>query len=434
MSEFAVRGAIFFATDAPAQGRSAWQYLEDGVLVVADGRVAHVMGFEQFSELALASIPVREYPGCLICPGFVDAHIHYAQTRIPASPAPELLQWLENHTFPEELRFSDAGYADEVAEEFLDELVRNGTTSALVYPTVHKTSAQRFFESAHARNLRMVAGKVLMDKNAPAGLLDGADCGYSDTGSLIREWHGAGRQTYALVLRFACTSTHEQMRVCGRLIEEYPGMLFHTHLAETEEEIAWVLGMYPDAGDYLNVYETYGMVTEHSIFAHCVHLSDSECGRMADAGAAAVLCPTSNAFLGSGLARPVRLAQFNVASSLGTDIGGGTSFSMLQTMNAMYGTAKLGGEHLDGVQLFYLATLGGARGIGIDRHVGSFEVGKEADFVILDGGDSVQMKRRVNCARDIEELLFIYAMMGTAQNVRETWSMGERVYARDEGH
>ena len=434
MSEFAVRGAIFSASDDPCKGRAAWQYLNDGVLVVANGRISTILPYEAFRETSLTSYPMREYPGCLICPGFVDSHIHYAQTRIPASPADGLLEWLENHTFPEELRFADSAYADEVAVEFFDELVRNGTTSALVYPTVHEVSARKLFEHAHSRNLRMIAGKVLMDNNAPDGLLDGDDYGYSETASLIRDWHGAGRQKYAIVLRFACTSTHEQMRVCGRLVEEHPEMLFHTHLAETNEEINWVLSMYPFASDYLNVYESYGMVTENSLFAHCIHLSDSECERMADAGAAAVLCPTSNSFLGSGLAKPNRLANFNVASSLGTDIGGGTSFSMLQTMHAMYGIAKLGGEHLEGVQLFYMATLGGARVMGIDQKVGSFDSGKEADFVVLDSGNSKQMKRRLDNATEIEERLFIFAIMGTAENVRETWSMGKRVYARKGEH
>ena len=432
MANVAIRGAIFSAVDDSSLAQPSWQHLEDGVLIVADGRIEQVLPFSAFAESKYASHPLRHYPNSLICPGFVDAHIHYAQTRIPASPAAELIEWLENHTFPEELRFAESDYADEVATEFFDELLRNGTTSALVYPTVHQVSADKLFEHAHQRNVRMVAGKVLMDKNAPDGLLDGEDCGYAETRSLVKKWHQTGRQNYAIVLRFACTSTHEQMSLCGRLVEEYPEMLFHTHLSETREEIDWVLSMYSAASDYLEVYESYGLVTEHSVFAHCIHLSDSECRRMADAGASAVLCPTSNAFLGSGLAQPNRLEDFSIASSLGTDIGGGTSFSMLQTMSAMFGIAKLAGEHLSGAKMFHLATLSGARAMGVDQHVGSFAIGKEADFVILDGGRSAQMRRRLADARDIEELLFIYAMMGNAENVRETWSMGRCVHSRDE--
>ena len=433
MNEFAVRGSIFHITGNPANDAQAWTYLEDGVVVVARGRIQRVVPADQFVSSNDNGVPVREYPDCLICPGFVDTHIHYAQTRIVGSPAAGLLEWLENHTFPEELRFENSEYASTVAVEFFDELVRNGTTSALVYPTVHAKSADRFFVESHRRGMRMVAGKVLMDRNAPNGLLDNSEFGFGETEELIRKWHGTGRQSYSITLRFAGTSSVEQMKACGELVAKHPDLLFHTHLSETRAEVEWTLGLYPDFDDYLGVYEGFGLVSDHSIFAHCIHLSDSECQRLADSGASAALCPTSNLFLGSGLAQPNRLAGHDIPVSLGTDIGGGTSFSMLQTMQEMYKVARLQGESVSAFDLFYLVTLGGARALHIDQHVGSFEPGKEADFVILDAAETKHMMQRLDCARSLEEMLFIYIILGGAGNVRETWSMGRCVHARN-GH
>ena len=430
MNEFAVRGSIFHTTANPTKDSDAWTYLNDGLMVVVDGRIKQVTPADECILSIENAMPVYEYPECLICPGFIDTHIHYAQTRIVGSPAPGLLEWLENHTFPEELQFGDSDYASQVAVEFLDELLRNGTTSALAYPTVHADSCNLFFEESHRRGLRMLAGKVLMNRNAPAGLLDGEDFGMGESERLIQKWHGNGRQSYAITLRFAGTSTVEQMKTCTELVNRYPDMLFHTHLSETLAEIEWVLGLYPEYQDYLAIYEEFGLVSEHSIFAHCIHLSESECERLADLGSTASLCPTSNLFLGSGLAQPNLLADHGIPISLGTDVGGGTSFSMLQTMQEMYKVARLGGANLDAFELFYLATLGGARALHIDDHLGSFKSGKEADFVVLDSGGRKLTQQKLERSNSIEELLFTYVILGSAQNVKETWSMGRRLYQR----
>ena len=432
MKRFGIRGAIFDLVADPGQHSSAWRYFEDGILVIADGRIEFAESAVKCAAELEDQIPIFSYPNCLICPGFVDTHIHYSQTQVIGSPAPGLLEWLETYTFPEELRFDDAQYAAKIANQFFDELLKNGTTSAQVFPTVHEISADVFFDIAHQRNLRMVAGKVLMDRNAPPGLRDGDDLGESGTERLIRKWHGTGRQTYSITLRFAGTSTREQMALCTKLVQQNPELLFHTHLSETLAEIDWTLGLYPECSDYLGVYEQYGVVTDRSVFAHSIHLSDSEKQRLADAGAAIALCPTSNLFLGSGLAPVQQLAEHHIGLSLGTDVGGGTSFSMLQTMHEMYKVMQIGDSRgIGALELFYLATLGGAQALKIDSHVGNFDAGKEADFVILDAGGQLLVQDKLARARTLEELLFTYVILGSSASTKETWSMGQRVYQRD---
>ena len=430
VSQFAVRGPIFDLTGDPAVERDACRYLDDGVMIIENGRIKDVAAADQCLSSISASMVVHEYPDCLICPGFIDAHIHYAQTRIVGCPATGLLEWLETHTFPEELRFESEDYSRQVAQEFLDTLLCNGTTSALVYPTVHAVSAEQFFQQAHGLNMRMIAGKVLMDRNAPPGLCDGDDHGLSETENLINAWHGRGRLGYAVTLRFAGTSTVGQMAACQKLVERYPDILFHTHLSETKTEIEWTLGLFPEFDDYLAVYEGYGMVTDHSIFAHCIHLTDSECERLMDSGAAISMCPTSNLFLGSGLVRPNRLMDYRLPLSLGTDVGGGTSFSMLQTMQELYKVARSAGDSLSAFDLFYLATLGGARALHIDQYVGSFEKGKEADFVILDSRSNSFLEHRFERTQSLEDRLFAFVFLGGASSVRETWIMGKRAHCR----
>ncbi len=428
---FGIRGTFFDFVANPREESNALRYFEDGLIIISSGRVESIAAFPQSIHGPMGDCPILDYSDCLICPGFIDTHLHYSQTRIIGSPASGLLEWLEKYTFPEELRFNDSQYCALVANEFFDELVRNGTTSAQVYPTVHEISTDVFFEEAQSRGLRMIGGKVLMDRNAPAGLMDGSDCGEKATEKLIRKWHENGRQTYSITLRFAGTSTHDQMELCRRLVQKYPELLFHTHLAETLAEIAWTLRIYPDCPDYLAVYEHYGVVTDHSVFAHCIHLSESEKQRLTDAGATVALCPTSNSFLGSGLVPLNQLADHGIGLSMGTDIGGGTSFSMLQTMHEMYKVVQLGDDQgIDALDLFYLATLGGAKALRIDHHVGNFESGREADFVILDAGGRKLMERKIENSQSLAEKLFSYIILGDATNVRETWSMGRRVYQR----
>ncbi len=434
-TRFGIRGTIFDFFANPKQTSNAVRHFEDGLMIICAGRIEAVAPADESYAALKDTIPIYEYPNCLICPGFIDSHVHYAQTRVIGSPASDLLEWLEKYTFPEELQFIDSQHCTLVANEFFDELARNGTTTAQVYPTVHEISTEVFFQEAQARGMRMVGGKVLMDRNAPDKLLDGSDWGERATERLIDRWHENGRQTYSITLRFAGTSTRAQLDLCRRLVEKYPELLFHTHLSETAAEIEWTLRLFPECADYLGVYEKYGVVTDHSVFAHCVHLSTAEKNRLADAGAVVALCPTSNTFLGSGLAPLNTLADHGIGLSLGTDVGGGTSFSMLQTMHEMYKVVQLGGDRsVDALELFYLATLGGAQALQIDDHVGNFADGKEADFVILDSGGQLLMAQKSEWSRSLVDKLFAYIILGNSVNIKETWSMGRCIYRRDKPH
>ncbi|MEJ1969934.1 MAG: guanine deaminase [Rhizomicrobium sp.] len=424
MPRQAYRAAIFHLLGDPPRG----EYAADGVLVVEDG---HVVQAGAWSDLGprLKDIPVTHYPGALIVPGFVDAHVHYPQLDVIASPASHLLDWLSNHTYPSEARFADRAVADEAAGFFLDELLRHGTTTALVYPTVHKASVEALFEAARTRNMRLATGKVLMDRGAPDNLRDTADL--SDSSDLIRAWHGKGRLIYAITPRFAATSSAAQLEGAGRLLAENPGVLLHTHLSENHEEIALVKSLFPDCADYLGVYEKFGLVTDRSVFAHCLHLSDGEWQRLARAKSAIAFCPTSNLFLGSGLFDMARARLHGIPVGLATDVGGGTSLSLLQTMNEAFKVGQLRRHMLDAYALFHLATLGGAKALGMDDRIGNLEPGKEADFLVLDLGATPLLKRRTAAARTPEEILFALAMLGDDRAVAHTYIAGARAFSRD---
>ena len=426
------RAAVFHLLDDPATGRPPLEtYFADGALVVADGHVVEAGAWPAIAAKLGAEDSVTHFPGALIVPGFVDAHVHYPQLDIIASPATHLLDWLGEHTFPSEIRFADRAVADETAGFFLDQLLRHGTTAALVYATVHKASVEALFEAARARNMRLASGKVLMDRHAPDGLRDTAGTGHSDSQDLIRAWHGKGRLSYAVTPRFAVTSSEAQLTSAGRLVAENPGVLMHTHLAENHEEIAEVRRLFPDCADYLGVYDKFGLVTDRSVFAHGLHLSDAEWQRMGQAKSAIAFCPTSNLFLGSGLFDTAKARQHAVCVGLGTDVGGGTSLSLLQTMNEAFKVGQMRRQMLDPFRLFYFATLGGARALKMEPHIGNFAPGKEADFVVLDPGATPLLKRRIAFARGPAERLFALAMLGDDRAVAKTYVAGRLAHSRD---
>ncbi len=428
----AYRAAIFHLLDDPAQsGAPLDSYFADGVLVVDDGHVVEAGDWSRIAPTLSADVAVTQFPDALITPGFVDAHVHYPQLDIIASPAAHLLDWLSNHTFPSERRFADRAVADEAAGFFLDQLLRHGTTTALVYATVHRASVEALFEAARTRNMRLASGKVLMDRHAPDGLRDTAEGGERDSADLIRAWHGKGRLSYAVTPRFAVTSSAAQLASAGRLLAQNPGVLMHTHLAENHEEIAEVRRLFPDCADYLGVYEKFGLATDRSVFAHCLHLSDGEWQRMAQAKSAIAFCPTSNLFLGSGLFDMAKARQGGICVGLGTDVGGGTSLSLLQTMNEAFKVGQLRRQMIDPFQLFYLATLGGAKALKMDSHIGNFAPGKEADFVVLDPGATPLLKRRTAYARGAAERLSALAMLGDDRAVARTYVAGALVHSRD---
>jgi len=408
----------------------AHEYFEDGLLVVADGKVAQIGHAAELLPTLAAGTEVVEYPNALITPGFVDTHIHYPQTGMIASYGEQLLDWLETYTFPTERAFADKAHAGEVAEVFLDELLRNGTTTALVFGSVHKESVDAFFEACEKRNLRMIAGKVLMDRNAPDYLTDTAESGYADSRELIERWHGKGRLHYAVTPRFAPTSTPEQLALAGQLFKEYPGLYMHTHLSENRKEIEWVRELFPERQGYLDVYDHHGLIGARSVFAHGVHLCDEECRRLGETGSAVAFCPTSNLFLGSGLFDLEKVEGFGVRVGVGTDVGAGTSFSQLQSLNEAYKVMQLQGKKLDPFKSLYLATLGGARALYLDDRIGNLQPGKDADFVVLDYQATPLIDYRMRQARTLEEKLFALTILGDDRAVKETFAAGVSVHRK----
>jgi guanine deaminase len=428
----AYRASILHFTADPALDDGAHAWHEDGLLIVGDGHVQAVGDHARLRAMLPEGAPVQDYRGKLIVPGFIDTHIHYPQTDIIASPAPGLLPWLETYTFPAERKFSDPEHAREVAGFFLGQLLRCGTTTAMVYCTVHPASVEAFFAESEQRNLRMAAGKVLMDRNCPESLRDTAESGARDSERLIRKWHKRGRQLYALTPRFAPTSTEAQLQLAGELARAYPDTFLQSHVAENTDEVAWVKSLFPDARSYLDVYDRYGMMRPRAMYAHCIWLDDADRARMRETQSVASICPTSNLFLGSGLFDFARADAARMPLALATDVGGGTSFSMLQTMNEVYKVARIGGAHLPALRMFYMATLGAARGMQLEGTIGNFRAGAEADFIVLDPRATPLMARRTQRADSLEELLFAFALLGDDRAVAATYSAGRRVHARDE--
>lgn len=424
------RGEILHCLGDPKEGTDAWQYHEDGILLVEDGLVSNCGPANQILETLNPSVDVVLHTDGLIVPGMIDTHIHYPQCEVIASYGAQLIDWLETYTFPAEMAFHDRSWCDSTAEFFLDELIRNGTTTALVFGTVHPQSVDAFFEQAQKRNLRMICGKVMMDRNAPKELCDTVEDSYQDCLELIQKWHGTDRLGYAITPRFAPTSTDEQLRVAGKLLDENPSVHFHTHLSENLDECQWVHDLFPHSKDYLDVYDQHGLLGRRSVFAHGIHLSDREWKRIAESDSNISFCPTSNLFIGSGLFDLNKADQYSIRVGLGTDVGGGDSFSILRTINEAYKVQQLQGYNLNALRSFYLATLGGAKALDLDSQVGNFELGKEADFLVLDYASTPLMKMRTGVAKSIEEKLFVLEMLGDDRAVRETWVMGDRLYRR----
>lgn len=438
MSVQAFRGSFLDFVDDPflVDEASSTRYLADGLLVLENGLIKDFGPYESL-RVTYAEVPVTAYPGKLIMPGFIDTHIHYPQTGMIAAYGEQLLQWLSQYTFPTESKFQDKAYAQEVAAFFLDELLKNGTTTALVFAAVFPQSAEAFFEEAERRNLRMIAGKVMMDRHAPDYLLDTAESSYHETKELIQKWHKKGRLLYAVTPRFAPTSTPEQLRLAGKLLQEFPDVYLHTHLSENVDEIAWVQSLFPESQGYLDAYDQAGLVGEKSVFAHGVHLTDAEFQRLSETQAAIAFCPTSNLFLGSGLfnLEKAKSAETPVKVGLGTDVGAGTSFSMLQTANEAYKVAQLRRQKLSAFKALFLATLGGARALALEDRIGNFEVGKEADFIVLDLRSTPLMAYRnpeflATSLTELADQTFALVMMGDDRAIQATYIMGELAYSK----
>lgn len=429
MTVHAIRAELLAVRADPAlAGRGAIVHHPDGLLLIEDG---HVAAFGDHATLAARhpGVSVTDRRGLLLVPGFVDIHVHYPQTERIAAHGAQLLDWLERHIFPAELAFADRAHADRVAAFFLDELLRNGTTSALVFATVHAQSVDALFEAALARAMRIVSGKTLMDRDAPAGLCDTAASGRAESEALIARWRGRGRLGYAVTPRFALTSTPAQLASAGELLAAHPDALLHTHLSENLGEIAAVGAAFPDARDYLDVYARHGLVGPRSVFAHGVHLDDDAMGRLSRAGSAIAFCPTSNLFLGSGLFDLARADAHGVRVGLGTDVGAGTSFSLLHTAGEAYKVCQMRGASLDPFRALWLATGAGAAALAIGDKVGGLAPGQEADFVLLDPAATPLLTRRT-AGISLAEKLFALQILGDDRAVAETWVAGKRAHAR----
>jgi len=430
-AQTAFRAQLLTFNGDPAQSSNAAVFNKDGLLIVEDGHVVAAGAYAALSSQLAPGTQVQDMRDKLIVPGFIDTHIHYPQTDMIASPAPGLLPWLDTYTFPTERRFADPAYAQDTASFFVEELLACGTTTALVYCTVHKESADALFTESEARNLRMVAGKVLMDRNCPEFLRDTAQSGYDDSAELIGRWHNRGRQMYALTPRFAPTSTEAQLEACGVLAREHADVFIQSHVAENTDEVKWVADLFPGHRSYLDIYDHYGLLRRRAVYGHCIHLDAEDRKRMAQTGTVASHCPTSNLFLGSGLFDFDKADKAGMPIALATDVGGGTSFSMLQTMNEAHKVARLTGHHLTATRMFWLATAGAAEALDLADKVGTLAPKSEADFIVLDPQATPLLARRTGRTESLEELLFAFALLGDDRAIFETYAAGKRVHQRE---
>ena len=428
----AYRAAIVHSLADPAEVgvEASYEYFADGLMLVKDGRIVALGNAEDLLATLADDVEVVTYDDALITAGFIDTHVHLPQTGMIGSYGEQLLDWLNTYVFPCEKQFEDPEHSAQVADIFLNELLRNGTTTALVFGSRHKESVEALFSAAEKLNLRLIAGKVMMDRNAPDYLVDTAQSSYDDSTALIERWHGKGRLHYAVTPRFAPTSTPEQMTLAGQLLTEYPDLYLQTHISENLKEIEWVKALFPEHKNYLDVYDHFNLLGQRSVFAHGVHLCDEECERLAETGSAIAFCPTSNLFLGSGLFDLPMAERHKVNVGLGTDVGAGTSFSLLHTLNEAYKVMQLQGARLSPFKSLYLATLGGARALRLEDKIGNLQAGSEADFVVLDFNATPLLSYRMKQATSIEEQLFVLMTLGDDRTVSETYSAGVLVHKR----
>ncbi|WP_111558690.1 guanine deaminase [Paracoccus sediminilitoris] len=416
-----IRGRVLDFHADPAETQDNHRYWEDGAIIVEGGKIVAV---GDHADLARPDLPETDHRPHLILPGFIDPHIHFPQLQVIASWGAQLLDWLNTYTFPEEARFADPDHATRMAGLFLDQLTAHGTTTAVAFCSSHKTSAEALFTAAHDRDMAMVAGKVMMDRNAPNAVLDTAQQGYDDTKALIRDWHGKGRQRYAITPRFAITSTPEQLAMTGQLAAEHPNCHVQTHLSENRDEIDFTLSLYPQARDYLDIYEQHGLLSDRLLLGHSIHLHPREIARMAETGSRAIFCPTSNLFLGSGLFDEAGLREAGIVSGIATDVGGGTSYSMLQTLNEGYKILQMRGQKLHPLSAFHWATRGNAMALGMEDSIGTLRPGSAADLVVLDARATPAMDLRMERAQTLAEELFILQIMGDDRAVAQTYVAG----------
>lgn len=397
-----------------------------GGVLIEQGRIAAVGEADQLRQ-EHPDAKTHDYGNGLISAGFVDAHMHYPQTGIIASWGKQLIDWLNTYTFPEESRFGDADYAAEVARRTLDLALAHGTTTLTSFCTIHPESVDAFFGAAEARGMSVIAGKTCMDRNAPDTLRDTAQSAYDQSKALLEKWHRKGRAHYAITPRFSPTSTPEQLEALGALWAEHPDCLMQTHLSEQLPEIEWVKSLFPQSRDYLDTYETFGLLGQRGLYGHSIHLTEREKSRLKEVDASLIHCPTSNTFIGSGLFDLMGLSAKGLRIGLATDTGGGSSFSMLRVMAATYEIAQLRGVAVHPAQLMWLATEGSARALHMEGEIGRLDVGASADICILDLSSTPLIAQRSARAETPWDALFPTIMMGDDRAVKATWVAGKNI-------
>lgn len=416
---------LHFTGDPDKYADRSYDYFVDGLLVVENGKVVCAGEYTAIRRQLDTDCLIEHFPNKLILPGFIDGHVHYPQTEVIAAHGEQLLTWLNRYVFPAEAKYADYDYAQKMAELFVRELLRNGTTTAMVFATMHPQSVDAFFSVCQRHQLRMISGKVLMDRNAPHTLCESADDAIRRSRQLIEHWHGNGRLRYALTPRFAPCCSSELLRATGQLMGEYAGVYLHTHWAENRQEVEWVKDLFPECEHYLDVYKQAGLLSPYSVFAHGVHADDQQYHQLASHQCSVVHCPTSNLFLGSGLFPLKRYRAYNVPVLLGTDVGAGTSFSLLSTMGEAYKVQQLQGQTLGPLSSYYMATLGAASALQLDSYIGNFLSGKEADFVLLNPHATPLLSRRYQQCETLEEKLFALQTLGDDRVVEKTFILGK---------
>lgn len=427
------RGSILHFPKQTQDHENDVEYFEDGYLVTRNDKIVD-LGKTEHLKNKYPNAQHHDYTGNLIVPGLIDSHLHFPQTEMLACYGEQLLEWLENYTFPTEQKFVDRDYASRISDIFIRQLFRNGTTSAMVYSSVHKQATNALFETAHENNMLIVAGKVCMDRNCPEVLRDTPYSAQRESADLIDKWHGKGRQHYAITPRFAPTSSPQQMQALGELAQQYPDVFIQTHLSENKNEIEWVKSLYPGFDHYLDVYDHFGMVRARSFFGHCLHLDEHEWKLMASTGASIAFCPTSNLFLGSGLFDLNTAQNHNVHLSLATDVGAGTSFNMLRTMGEAYKVCQLQNAKLSPLYGLYLMTQGSAVAMGLEHKIGNLNINTDADFVVLNPHfDEITELRLANRSQTPQDSIFALSMLGDDRATAATWVAGNLVYENLEG-
>jgi len=422
-----LRGRLLSFKSAPSgqNDTEAFSYQENGAVLMMNGKIAAQGRYEdvlrQAPEGATRTVDHRQH---LILPGFIDTHIHFPQAQVIASWADQLLDWLNDYTFPAETRFADKNHGKRIATEFFDALISHGTTTAVAFCSSHPASVEAYFEEAEQRGMLMLGGKTMMDRNAPAELCDTAQSAYDDSKALLQNWHGRGRALYVVTPRFAITSTPAQLEAAGALLQEFPGCHLQTHINENHNEIAFTRELYPDAAHYLDVYESFGLLGPRTLLGHCVHMTGHELQVMRETGSVAVFCPTSNLFLGSGLFDKAALEGAGIRTAVATDVGGGTSYSMLRTLDEGYKILQLQRQRMHPLTGFYWATLGNARALSLSDRIGTLDTGTDADVIVLDARATPPMALRMETVETLSEELFVLQTLGDDRSVVETYAAG----------